>query len=313
MIRKFYETQKTRLSDWQKAIAQVRKVYFSVHGRAPNIFRPRRFTEKMQWRKLFDDNPVYPVLCDKLAVRDFIAARIGDRYHVPVLWIGAPADIPFDQLEPPYVIKSNHACGQVIMVAGRASLNPAAIRQTTTAWLAEPYGVHMEEAAYWAVPPRLFIEQMLLTKSGAPPDEHRLHLFQGKTAFIQTTVIEDGVARHGAFHTPQWSPQDWYFTQARNIVFPRPARLDEMIRLAEILGREFDYLRVDFFDDGQRLWLSELTLFSWSGLGIFHPDQADFTFGSYWRLRAPIWRALLKILLHRRPIPRHRQTEKSVA
>ena len=131
MIRKFYETQKTRLSDWQKAIAQVRKVYFSVHGRAPNIFRPRRFTEKMQWRKLFDDNPVYPVLCDKLAVRDFIAARIGDRYHVPVLWIGAPADIPFDQLEPPYVIKSNHACGQVIMVAGRASLNPAAIRQTT--------------------------------------------------------------------------------------------------------------------------------------------------------------------------------------
>jgi hypothetical protein len=303
MIRRFFGAQKTRFSNWQKAIAQVRKVYFSVHGRTPNIFRPRRFTEKMQWRKLFDVNPIYPVLCNKLAVRDFIAARIGDGYHVPVLWIGTPADIPFEQLEPPYVIKSNHACGQVMMIADRQSLEPAAIRETTTAWLSKPYGVHMEEAAYWAVPPRLFIERMLLTETGAPPEEHRLHLFHGKTAFIQTTIIENGVARHGAFHTPQWSPRDWYFTQQRNLVFPRPERLDEMIRLAEILGRDFDHLRVDFFDDGSRLWLSELTLFSWSGFGIFHPDEADFIFGSHWRLRAPMLRALATILLRRRAVP----------
>jgi len=275
-----------------------------VHGRKPHIFRPRRFTEKMQWRKLFDMNPIYPVLCDKLAVRDFIAARIGDQYHVPVLWMGAPSDIPFEHIEPPYVIKSNHGCGQVMMIADRESIDPLAIRETTASWLAQPYGVHMEEMAYWPVPPRLFIERMLLTDTGAPPEEVRLHLFHGKTVFIQTTVVLDGVARHGAFYTPQWSRRDWYFTQQRNLVTQRPERLDEMIRIAEILGRDFDHLRVDFFDDGSRLWASELTLYSWSGFEMFHPDEADFEFGSHWRLRAPVLRALKTILLRSRPIPR---------
>ncbi len=293
----------SRLAKWRKAIAHLRKVYFDVHQRAPHIFRPRRYTEKLQWRKLFDLNPLYTVLCDKLAVRDYIAARIGDSYHVPVLWTGTPADIPFETMEPPYVIKSNHACGQVKMIRDRAGIDAPAIRAITAKWLAEPWGVHMEEAAYWAVPPRLFIEQMLLTDTGGPPEEYRVHLFHGKTAFIQTTLVENGVARHGAFHTPDWSRRDWYFTQRRDNVFPKPARLDEMIRLAEILGRDFDHLRVDFFDDGNRLWASELTLFSWSGFGIFHPDEADFEFGSHWRLRFPMLRALTTMLLRNRPVP----------
>ncbi len=256
----------------------------------------------MQWRKLFDLNPRYPVLCDKLAVRDFIAARIGDAYHVPVLWTGAPAALPFETLAPPYVIKSNHACGQVKMIRDRNGIDAAAIREATEKWLAEPYGVLQEEAAYWQVPPRLFIETMLLTETGAPPDEYRLYLFHGRTAFIQTTIIEHGVARHGAFHTPRWERRDWYFTQARDEVFPRPARLDEMIRLAEILGRDFDHLRVDFFDDGKRLWAGELTLFSWSGFAVFHPDEADFELGSHWRLRFPLLRALATMLLRDRPV-----------
>ncbi len=302
-MQNFFDTQKARLAQWQKAIAQVRKIYLAKHGRQPNIFRPRRYTEKMQWRKLFDANPIFPVLCDKLAVRDFIAARVGKTYHVPVLWIGAPADIPFDAIEPPYVIKSNHACGQVIMIADRASIDAPAIRAATAAWLSQPHGVHLEEAGYWDVPPKLFIERMLLTDTGGPPAEFRLHLFHGKTAYIQTTVIEHGHARHGAFHTPQWEARDWYFTQHRNLVYPRPERLDEMIRLAEILGRDFDHLRVDFFDDGRALWASELTLYSWSGMGIFHPDEADFIFGSFWHLRMPMLRALRTILLRRRAVP----------
>jgi hypothetical protein len=303
MIRNFFELQKRRLTQWRNAIAQLHEVYIEIHNRAPAIFRPRRFTEKMQWRKLFDANPIYPVLCDKLAVRDFIAARIGDQYHVPVLWIGAPADIPFETTPPPYVIKSNHACGQVMMITDRTSIDAPAMRKKAASWLTQPYGVRQEEAAYWSVPPLLFIEQMLQKDNGAPPDEIRVFTFHGKAVFIQTTVIENGVARHGRFHTPQWSPRDWYFTQARNHAYPKPERLDEMIRIAEILSRDFDHLRVDFFDDGNRLWASELTLFSWSGFGVFHPDEADFEMGNHWRLRAPMLRALAAILLRRRPIP----------
>ena len=52
---------------------RVRRAYLEKHGRAPRLLRPRRFTEKIQWRKLFDFNPLFPTLCDKIAVRDYIA------------------------------------------------------------------------------------------------------------------------------------------------------------------------------------------------------------------------------------------------
>ena len=48
-----------RIYQWGVAIHRVRTAYAHAHnGRKPRLLRPRRFTEKMQWRKLFDLNPI---------------------------------------------------------------------------------------------------------------------------------------------------------------------------------------------------------------------------------------------------------------
>jgi TupA-like ATPgrasp len=104
-----------RIYFWAAAIHRVRTAYKHAHnGRKPRLLRPRRFTEKIQWRKLFDLNPLYAVISDRLAVRNFIANRVGDDVLVRLLWVGDdPTAVPFDSLEPPYVIKSTHASGQL--------------------------------------------------------------------------------------------------------------------------------------------------------------------------------------------------------
>ena len=66
-----------RMSEWRASIGRVRKAYRDHFGREPNLMRPRLYSEKMQWRKLFDLDPRYAVLSDKLAARDFIAQTIG--------------------------------------------------------------------------------------------------------------------------------------------------------------------------------------------------------------------------------------------
>ena len=68
---------RTRLGQWALAIRRVRADYRNFTGRTPSLLRPRRFTEKMQWRKLFELDPIFAVLSDKLAARDYVAARIG--------------------------------------------------------------------------------------------------------------------------------------------------------------------------------------------------------------------------------------------
>ena len=85
-----------RLFEWMRVIVRVRSDYIRMHGRAPAILRPRRYAEKMRWRKLFELDPTFVVLSNKLVSRDFIAARIGGGHAAPLLWAGIdPADIPY--------------------------------------------------------------------------------------------------------------------------------------------------------------------------------------------------------------------------
>ena len=54
---------------WLWIIGRVWRRYNHHMGRGPHLFRPRRFSEKMQWRKLFDLDPIYAVFSDKVATR----------------------------------------------------------------------------------------------------------------------------------------------------------------------------------------------------------------------------------------------------
>jgi hypothetical protein len=285
---------------------RVRRGYTKAHGRAPRLLAPRRFTEKMQWRKIFDLNPAFPTLCDKLAVREFIAERVGDEHLIPLLWSGGAAEIPFDRVAPPFFLKSTHASGQVIMVGRDDVPDAAAIRACTEGWLATNYGAAHDEPGYEPVPPRLMIERTVTTVNGGRPDEIRLFVFDGKVAVINTVFVEQGRIRNGAFHTRDWSRLNWYFTRTIDRDFPKPERLAEMIALAERLGQGLDHVRVDVYDCGDHFWIGELTIYSWSGYSRFHPDEADFELGAYWRMRTPVWRDIAAAVIRGRTFsPRH--------
>ncbi len=152
-----------RIYGWMAAIYRVCRAYIKHHGRIPRLLRPHRFTEKIQWRKLFDLNPVYAVLSDKLAVRDFVAERAGVDVLIPILWVGNDPDtVPFHALDPPYVIKSTHSVNQVMFVRQRREVDAATAVATFRAWLSSCHGTLVDEPAYVPVPKRLMVERMLL-------------------------------------------------------------------------------------------------------------------------------------------------------
>jgi hypothetical protein len=180
----------------------------------------------MQRRKLFGRNPLFTILCDKLAVRDYISARVGDAYLIPLLWSGV-GDVPFARLTPPYALKSSHASGQVMLVGADDAPDFATMQARAAAWLAEPYGVEQCEPGYAKVPRRLMVEAMVTADTGGVPEERRLFVFDGKVAVINTVFVEDGKVRNGAFHTPAWERLDWYFNRRVAQDFPRPPALDD--------------------------------------------------------------------------------------
>jgi len=63
---------------------------------------------------------------------------------------------------------------------------------------------------------------------------------------------------------------------------PRPARLAEMIELAQRLARGTDFVRVDLYDLPGRIVFGELSSFPAGGDSPFDPESFDVEFGQHW-------------------------------
>jgi hypothetical protein len=291
--------QSMRLRGWKRVIRRLRLAYEEKLGRSPRLLRPRRFTEKMQWRKLFDLDPTYAVFCDKVATRQYVADRLGMDAVVPLLWIGSdPAAIPFATLRPPYIIKCSHGSGWNIVVRDDKAVDHDGVRAQLAAWLATDYGMMATEPGYSAVPRRLLIEP-LLTYRGSYPPEYRLFMFDG-VARLVVYRMNYGDLHHEeaeAYYDPQWrhlpvrtSEMPW--TEA----VARPSWLDALLATAKRLAGGRDFIRIDFLVDDNQIYVGELSLYHMSGMFQFEPDEQDLALGEYWRLRRPLWRACRTII-----------------
>ena len=299
-----------RFLDWLLAIRRICVVYHNTHGFYPSLIFPVRFTEKMQWRKLFDLNPAYSILCDKLAVRDFVRERVGQEVMIPLLWLGDdPNAIPFDTLEPPYILKSTHACGHTIIVEDKALLDETTIRETARSWLAWNHGKAFDEPGYVHVPQALLIEKLLLNKDGSAPLEHKVLVFNGTARLIHSVkVAAENRARLASHHTVDWIELPWETSPLPPLghALDPPRRLKEFIEIAERLGADFDHVRVDMYECDDKIYAGEMTVYSHSGLHTIAPDAIDSILGAYWKIRLKSLRALWAIFARKREIRRVR-------
>jgi hypothetical protein len=62
-----------------------------------------------------------------------------------------------------------------------------------------------------------------------------------------------------------------------------PHSFDDMVRVAESLSEGFDFLRVDLYNVGNRIFFSELTPYPGGVSSRFVPDSFDFLFGEKWK------------------------------
>lgn len=75
MYKKIYVPMKVKCvkKEIEKdAAAYIKNTYEKVMGRSLHLDPPVTYTEKIQWQKLYDDNPLYTLCADKVAVREYI-------------------------------------------------------------------------------------------------------------------------------------------------------------------------------------------------------------------------------------------------
>jgi hypothetical protein len=228
----------------------------------------------VQWRKLNDRDPSLAVLTDKLRTKSMVAKLIGPSIVIPTLWQGdqLPIMAPWPK---PFIVKANHGCRQYVVVRSEKDWRRAT--RIAPQWLDAVYGQWLDEWHYRAATRTLLVEPFIGSDDRLPVD-YKVFVFGGRAEFVQVHLD-----RH-ANHTWVQLDRKWQKVSdsTNGCDVEAPPNLSQMLNAAERIGSSRDHLRVDFYDEGGRLWFGECCLFPGSGLDPFNPVSLDDTFGSCW-------------------------------
>ena len=257
-------------------------------GYRPDFKNPRTFNEKVMWRKIFDRNPLFPVISDKLRLRDEVRKRLGtDADDVLCDLLATTRDpdrFDFSKLPKAYVAKANHASGWNIIVPPGSEVDISVMRHEMKKWLRRSYGKDKMEWAYQPIPRRVVFEEYMSQPGGKAPDDLKVMFFDGHCEFVLRVDDRFGEATQN-FMKPDWTPYGFRTVDHRTHALPeKPHLFNEMIKVGEVMAKGLDSIRVDFLFTEDRFVLNEMTLYRGSGMTPFNPPEWDRHFGDLWTL-----------------------------
>ena len=269
---------------WMPDRLYLELMYWRTFGRVPDLGNPLRYTEKLQWLKLHDRNPLYHKLVDKAAVKPYVAAIIGEEHMVPTLGVwDSPAEIDWDALPDRFVLKCTHDSGSTIICRDKASFDRDAACRRLIAGLRKDYYKPMREWAYKGVKPRVIAERYLEGEI----NDYKFFCFGGVPGFLYVASDRFNADEETKF---DFFDMEWNHLDIRNghpnaaVPPERPACFEEMKRLAAELSKGIPQVRVDFYEvDGTALF-GEYTFYHMGGFVPFDPDSADFMMGEMFKL-----------------------------
>lgn len=262
-------------------------VYFCKYRKRLNIKNPRTFTEKLQWLKLHDRNPLYTIMADKVLAKDYVAKKIGDECIIPTIGIwNSPEEIDFEKLPNQFVIKCNHNSGMGMLICkDKGGLSEAVWRnelKDLRRGLKQNFFYPAREWPYKNIKRRILAEEFMSTKDSPELCDYKFHCFNGVPRLID--VVFDRAHHHRNYYDISWnllSYGDSMYPPVPDKVIERPINFEKMLEVAEILSKDIPYSRIDLYNIDGKIYFGEITFFHFGGYAEFTEPYADELLGSY--------------------------------
>lgn len=274
------------LMDFLSDKINISWMYYASFGRRLNLKDPHTFNEKIQWLKLYDRNPLYILLVDKSAVKEYVSERIGVQYVIPSYGVWNQFDdINFDLLPNQFVLKTTHDGGGagVIICTNKEELNTNDAKQRINKSLKRDVYKNLREWPYKNVPHRILAEKLLLN-DGCPLQDYKIHCFNGEPKLI--LVCKDRYESSGL--TEDFFDCSWNHIPVRRPKHPNsstpieaPEELGQMLELSRQLSAGIPFVRTDFYLVNHQVFFGEMTFYPTSGYTAFVPDKYDTIIGQW--------------------------------
>lgn len=250
-----------------------------------DLDNPRTYTEKIQWLKLYDRNPLYTKMVCKYDAKEYVKSILGEEYIIPTIGVwDSVEDIDFDSLPNQFVLKCTHDSGGLVICKDKSKLDIYSAKKKLKKCLNTNYYITSKEWPYKNVKRRIIAEKYMVDESGYELKDYKFFCFGGKVKalFVATDRGVEGEETKFDFFDENFKHLPLTNGHPNTKKTPKkPEFFDEMKRIAEILSKNIPHVRVDLYNINGKIYFGEMTFAHWSGFVPFQPEEWDYIFGSW--------------------------------
>lgn len=266
----------------------LRVQYFIKLHRILHINRPVRFTEWIQWYKIYYRNKEMLQCTDKYLVRAFVKEKLnGSEYLNKLYQICETADeIDFTSLPDKFVIKTSDGGNgdNVFICKNKGSICPTETIKLVNSWRHKHYENLSREWAYTgATSSKIIVEKYLEDENNVDGsiDDYKFLCFNGKFQYLWIDKNRYSDHRRGFWNKDlEFLPNIISDYPTFDKVPKLPSDIKTMISLSEKLSSLFLFARVDWYNINGKIIFGEITFYPWSGYVQFTPDIFDVELGA---------------------------------
>jgi len=264
----------------------LKKEYKKRTGGRLHLDPPKKYTEKVQYSKLYNNTSLKTKLSDKYLVRDWISEKIGKEYLIPLIgaWDNF-SDIPLESMPQKFVLKTNHGAGWNEIVEDKTTHDFQKSKENFDKWLKKNFAFNGDlQLHYRDISPKIVAEEFIEDADGELK-EYKFFCFDGKPYYCWF-ILETEDQRYGNVYDLNWDIQPWIFEGRENTPQPveKPENFDEMIEIATQLSEGFSHVRVDLYNVDGHIYFGEMTFTSAGGYRLIIPEEYNYMLGDLWNL-----------------------------
>ncbi len=270
---------------FEKLMAENMDFYERTIGHRFDIEHPVSFTEKIQWYKMYYNDPRIKGIVDKAEFKRYIEEKLGPGHTIPLIacWDSfSDFKKDWDALPASFCLKSTiSSAGQnIIPVKDKSAVDKKEIFKRVRTWY-DPKNTMLDSwcRGYYSCTPRVLAEEYAENIAGQLYD-YKLFCFDGKPYTIYAAMDRFKDKEFSmTYYDLEWNKLDVRRDGHNNGDIPKPAHLKEMIDYAAVLSEGFPFVRVDFFDTEEKLYLAELTFYPGGGMVKYDPEEFNMKLG----------------------------------
>lgn len=257
--------------------------YYIKHGRKLNLKNPQRYTEKIQWYKLYYRDPLMAQCADKYYVRSYIENKglvdiLTKLYYV----YDNINEVEWDKLPEKFAMKVSNGSGTNFFCHDKSKIDVEKLKSEFSGYFERTKRSAAAEWVYHEIAPKLVIEELLEDENQNENSicDYKFMCFSGKPEYIVYDV--DRFTNHKRnIYDLNWNNLNVASDcPCCDEEIAPPDNLSEMIEIARKLSEDFPAVRVDLYSINGKIYFGELTFFPWSGYVQYTPDQFDFDAGA---------------------------------